>query len=297
MCDSLTLDQIETFIAVVDEGSFAAAARRANRSPAAVTYVIQKMESQLNTVLFDRGSYRPTLTAAGLALLPRVRRIADEVSGLRLTASALAQGLEPEVTLVLDSIVSVDLIANVLRRFQSTFPTVRLRIFVETFGTATAMVVDGTADLGIVNVPSEANDLFAEPLLTLETVLIVAAGHDLAREADVATLERLTKHCQVVITDRVSPRTARDYSVFSPQTMRVGDIQTKLAAIGLGLGFGTMPVAMAMPGLAAGQLVIVRCTDAKVPLFHIPLVHRSDRPMGPATRWIYDELKHLAHPK
>lgn len=83
----------------------------------------------------------------------------------------------------------------------------------------------------------------------------------------------------------------RDYSVFTPSTWRVGDIQTKLAAIRHGLGFGTMPVSMALPEVKAGRLVILRCDAAKVPPFHIPLVHRSDRPMGPATRWMLSALQ------
>ena len=68
--DSLTLDQFAVFAAVVDAGSFAAAARRMNRAQSAITYAIQKLEEQSGVVLFDRAAYRAELTEAGRALLP-----------------------------------------------------------------------------------------------------------------------------------------------------------------------------------------------------------------------------------
>lgn len=60
----LTLDQIQVFLAVVDEGSFTKAATRLNRARSAVTYAIQKLEAQIGLPLFDRIAYRPTLTEA-----------------------------------------------------------------------------------------------------------------------------------------------------------------------------------------------------------------------------------------
>src|ERR1700757_5522617 len=94
MLDSLTLDQIRLFLAVTDAGSFSKAAKQLNRAQSAVTYGIQKLEAQLGIPLFDRAAYRPALTEAGRALLPRARRIAEETNAFRDTARTLASGLE-----------------------------------------------------------------------------------------------------------------------------------------------------------------------------------------------------------
>src|SRR6202050_3350079 len=101
MLDSLTLDQIRIFLTVADTRSFSKAAKRLNRAQSAVTYGIQKLEAQFGIPLFDRTAYRPALTEAGRALLPRARRIADETNAFRDTARRLASGLEAEVTVVL----------------------------------------------------------------------------------------------------------------------------------------------------------------------------------------------------
>src|SRR6202451_4859368 len=93
MLDSLTLDQIQLFLTVADTGSFSKAAKRLNRAQSAVTYGIQKLEAQAGISLLDRTAYRPALTEAGRALLPRARRIAEEANAFRGKAGSLASGL------------------------------------------------------------------------------------------------------------------------------------------------------------------------------------------------------------
>ena len=66
-------------LAVVEEGSFSGAARRLNRAQSAVTYAVQRLEEELGAALFDRASYRASLTEAGRSLLPRARLIAEEM--------------------------------------------------------------------------------------------------------------------------------------------------------------------------------------------------------------------------
>ncbi|MQB27834.1 LysR family transcriptional regulator (plasmid) [Agrobacterium radiobacter] len=88
--DAFTLDQFRIFIAVVEAGSFSAAARRLNRAKSAVTYAVQKLEDQVGTNLFDRSAYRPTLSEAGHILLPKAQRVLDDVA-----RSAKLLGIEP----------------------------------------------------------------------------------------------------------------------------------------------------------------------------------------------------------
>src|SRR5579863_4028669 len=99
MMDALSLDQFAVFASIVDEGSFAAAARHMNRAQSAITYAIQKLEDQSGTPLFDRSAYRPVLTEAGKELLPRIRRILADVENYRLHARQMVMGIEEELRL------------------------------------------------------------------------------------------------------------------------------------------------------------------------------------------------------
>ena len=55
-----SIEQIRTFLAVVEEGSFAAAGRRLRRATSVVSYAIANLEEQLGVRLFQReGTRRP----------------------------------------------------------------------------------------------------------------------------------------------------------------------------------------------------------------------------------------------
>ena len=64
-----TLDQLRVLLAVVEQGSFSAAARILNRTQSVVSYTIANLETQLGLQLFARGRRNPVLTEAGRAVL------------------------------------------------------------------------------------------------------------------------------------------------------------------------------------------------------------------------------------
>src|SRR4051812_18950843 len=102
MLDGVSLDQLRTFIAVVDEGSFSAAGRKLRRVQSGVSEWIRALEGQLGVALFDRSSRYPVLTAEGTVLLADARAIVSGVDKLKARAKLLAGGLEPELSIVVD---------------------------------------------------------------------------------------------------------------------------------------------------------------------------------------------------
>ncbi len=83
----LDSSQLDTFAAVIDEGSFDLAARRLRITPSAVSQRIKALESRVGQVLIQRGKPART-TAAGDALL----RLARQVSLLEVEAIAAVKG-------------------------------------------------------------------------------------------------------------------------------------------------------------------------------------------------------------
>src|ERR1700722_20567035 len=96
MLDRGSLDQLRTFIAAADEGSFSAAGRRLRRAQSVVSQTLGKLEGQLGVKLFDRRGHLPVLTDQGRALLADARAVAGHVDLLKAGAKGLAGGLEPE---------------------------------------------------------------------------------------------------------------------------------------------------------------------------------------------------------
>jgi DNA-binding transcriptional LysR family regulator len=93
MLDGVSLDQLRTFIAAAEEGSFSAAGRHLQRAQSVVSQTLANLEAQLGVKLFDRSRRLPTLTYEGRALLADARAVAGKVDRFKARAKRLASGL------------------------------------------------------------------------------------------------------------------------------------------------------------------------------------------------------------
>ena len=286
-----TFDQLRLFLAVVDEGSFNAAARKLGRAISVVSYGIATLEAQLGISLFSReGSRKPVLTDAGRAMLAQARTVADDVDALLAGMRSFNQGLEAELGLAVDVMFPTNLVAAVLREFQHEFPTVRLRLYVEALGTIDALVIDGTAQLGIGG-PELATmaDLERIAIGQIAMIPVAAPGHPLARMAPIPPGEA-RKHRQLVLTDRSHLTDGKDFSVLSPNTWRLGDLGARHALMREGIGWGNMPAGAVADDIAQGRLVRLAIPEAPGMDYRLHALWRRDCPAGPAREWLLDAL-------
>lgn len=85
-------DRMSTFVIVVEEGSFAACARKLGISTAAVSKQVQQLESELGMQLMHRSTRKLALTEAGSTYLEQALRVISEMKEL----DALAEGMQKE---------------------------------------------------------------------------------------------------------------------------------------------------------------------------------------------------------
>lgn len=287
-----TLDQLRLFLAVVDEGSFNAAARKLGRAISVVSYGIVTLETQLGVTLFDReGSKKPVLTPAGKAMLAQARAVADDIDALIAGVRNFNQGLEAELGLAIDVMFPTHLVAQVLREFQQIFPTVQLRLNVEALGAIAALVLDGSAELGIsgpelVAIP----ELEREVIGQVDLIPVAAPDHALARMSVIPPGEA-RKHRQLVLTDRSRLTEGRDFSVFAASTWRLGDLGSRHALLREGIGWGNMPRHLVETDLASGRLVQLALPEAPGMPYRFHALWRRDCPIGPARAWVLDALR------
>ena len=289
-------EQVLVFLAVVDHGSFSAAARSLRRAQSAVTYAIQQLESDLGVSLFDRGGGRPVLTPQGAALLRHARRIAHEIAAMQRRAHSLVQGEEPELRLVVESMFPMPQLVGVIKGFAEAFPSVTLRLFVETLGAAAERVIDRTCTIGIAGpVGVGIDDLTSIPMGTIARVPVAAPDHPLARWKEDIPADVLADHVQLVTTDRSALSRDQEFGVLSPVTWRLTDLGAKHAMILAGLGWGSLPRHMVETDLLEKRLVELHPAGSgsshwlsSLPLFAI---HRADAELGPAARDMLTRLR------
>jgi DNA-binding transcriptional LysR family regulator len=294
MHDRLSLDQIRTFIAAAEEGSFSAAARKLGRAQSAVSDLVRRLEGQLGLVLFDRSSRSPTLTPAGELLLKDARAIGGAVDFLNFRAKGLSQGLEPELCAVIDVYFPFQAITEAARHFREQFPATPLRLYVEVLGGATEPVLDGRASLAVVGGPAPLPEgLSSESLNGVAIVMVAAPDHPLARIEGVIPQVELAKHVQLVLTERSNRSARQEYGVMSPTTWRLADLYAKHSFLLSGLGWGSMPLHAVERDLAEGRLTRLLTPESPAAGQVVPMsaVYRTTAPPGPAGRWLIERLK------
>ncbi|MGH8601011.1 MAG: LysR family transcriptional regulator, partial [Burkholderiales bacterium] len=93
----LSLDALLVLDAIDRKGSFATAADELHRVPSAITYAVQKLEQDLDVVLFNRSGHRAQLTPAGRELLDSGRHLLRAAEELECRVKRVATGWETEL--------------------------------------------------------------------------------------------------------------------------------------------------------------------------------------------------------
>jgi len=299
MLDGVSLDQLRTFIAAADEGSFSAAGRRLRRAQSVVSQTLANLEGQLGVKLFDRSGHLPVLTDQGRALLANARAVAGDVDLLKARAKSLAGGLEPELSVAVDVMFPETTFTGAVAAFQKEFPATLLRFDIES-SAVIEPVLDGRCGIGVVGSWAQAPpQVTLEALLTVRVPLVVSAQHPLASHRGRVPIAVLAEYTQISHIDPCDlSRTFGAARFKYPKTWRLSHLGAKLAFLRAGFGFGGMPLHTVEADLLSGALVEIMPEDAPAGghVLEMSAVHRTDSPPGPAGRWFIDRLKHAQAP-
>lgn len=294
MLENISLDQLRACIAAVDEGSFSAAGRKLHRAQSAVSELVSNLEAQLGVTLFDRSERYPKLTPAGVLIIADARSVVANVDLLKARAKGISGGLESELSVVVDVLFPFEAIAESAREFRDRFPRTPLRLYVEALGGAYQPVLDGRCSLGVVGpLPLAPSATSSERLQGVAMVMVASRDHPLAQYQGIIPKLELSKHVQLVLTDRSELTSGREFGVMSPLTWRLSDLFAKHAFLLKGLGWGGMPVHAVSQDIRDGRLIKLQIEDLPDDALILPMsaLYLTARPPGPAGRWLIERLR------
>ncbi|QCP54801.1 LysR family transcriptional regulator [Trinickia violacea] len=299
MLDGVSLDQLRTFIAAVDAGSFSAAGRRLHRTQSVVSQTLANLERQVGIQLFDRSGRYPRVTAGGAALVSEARAVMRDIDGFKARARTLAEGLEPELAVAVDAFYPMERLTAAVQAFAVEFPHTPLRLYVDALGGPAKRILDGVCRLGIIGSTLAVPDgMHAEKIMDITMVTVVAPTHPLASLKRVIGTHEFEHHVQLVLTDRTDLTQGKSFEVFSPLTWKLADLHAKHDFLRGGFGWGHMPLAMVKGDIASGALHRLRLDKFEPVTPPVPMfaAFRKDTPPGPAGTWFVKTLKAGAAP-
>ena len=292
MIGNLSLDQLRVLVAIADAGSFSAAGRRIGRAQSAISQAVAGLEATQGVQLFDRSGHRPQLTEIGRLLVDQARMVLASAARFEAVAANTRSGLEPELALAIDPLVPSAPLIESLRALRDTYPDLPVSFSTEGLGGAERRLRQGSAALAIcLLLPSPPDDIAALPLLSVKLAPVAVPDHPLARLGRPITRADLDPHIQLVLSDPIDA-TGPSYGLASARLWRFVDLQRRLDMLLAGFGWCRMPEHLIVQLLAEGRLVRLEIADdgAREDLT-IYAAHMRDRPLGPAGRWLLDDLK------
>jgi DNA-binding transcriptional LysR family regulator len=183
----MNLNQLKIFFLVIRRGSLTAAAAELNITQPAVTKAIQRLQEYYDVRLVERSGRKWVLTAPGKALY----RIADRIFNLEIQAENCIRGFQAQGERRLRISASETFggyyLPEVINRYQRRHPDITVSVDI----LPNEKVVERTAsldnDVGFISCPIRHKSLRLHEVFAERLVLIVAAGHPLARVRSLKT--------------------------------------------------------------------------------------------------------------
>ncbi|MCP4912146.1 MAG: LysR family transcriptional regulator [Oligoflexia bacterium] len=285
----MTLDQIETFLAVVECGSFKSASEKLFRSQPALSVAVKKLEEELGVLLFNREDYRPKLTEQGEVFYVRSKELFEKAKTLESFGKELGLGNEPEIKIAIDGICPLPDVLKVIKVFNKENPSTKINLTFEIIGGAPEKLLKGEAQIAIS--PGLEVDL---SLFNMEKVfdvpmIPVASPKLFEKEYKTINYDDLKEYPQIVVRSTSEEESNRSYGVLEGgRHWSVGDMQSKKEIIVAGLGWGNMPYHSIESEHKSGQLIDlseIGLIQTTIPMY---LMTPNKIPQGPLTKRMFD---------
>jgi len=264
----VSLEALLVLDAIEYRGSYAAAAEQLNKVPSALSYVVQKLEDQLNVTIFVRQGRRAVLTPAGKHLLIEGRKVLLAINALSEQTQTIANGWEPKIRIACDSIMDIKQVFTSIQCFLVEKENIEIDVKEEVMNGTWEALIEDRVDLVIgapAPVPSQKG-IHAIRMKELDSVLVVSKSHRLSKVKSPIQTSELSKYRSVVVHDSAKNEIPWSINIIEgSQRFYVSTIAHKLEAIISGIGIGYLPTHIVQKYITSGELTEIVLKDKKLP--------------------------------
>ncbi|WP_153140813.1 LysR substrate-binding domain-containing protein [Paraburkholderia agricolaris] len=290
----MKLNQLRTFLAVVETSSIHAGARALGISQPAVSAVIRGLEQMLGAPLFRRSSLGIELTEYGQTFAVRARALVEDMRRAREEIAQMQNGESGSVSVSLSSTAARVFLPEALARFRQSMPNVAVELNEATWLEALDQLKKGVTDFAVVQAPQSLSyPEFVEvmPLIAFPLVIGARKSHPLLKSRSLADLVDATW----LLPGRPAPGSAARFAeVFERHGFRAPKLimrcQSTLTAFALmqSMDFVSLFAApMAAQEFSRYGLKAVPVREALPELMHSLLTRREQPPTAAAAHFFH----------
>lgn len=254
---SITLRQLEIFLALAEHENTSRAASALLLSQSAVSMALSELETQLGEPVFDRTGAGLRLNAGGRRLRAHAR---DTLQRARDVETLFAEDrVAGRLDVGASSTIGIYVLPEVVAAFTDTYPDAAIRLDIGNSAHVSNRVQGHAIDVGFVEGPAPSGDLDAVPWQTDELVLFCSASHPLAeggrlRQRDVVDMRWVLRE-QGSGTRAVFERAVGDDARRLNHALELGHSEAVRRAVEAGAGIGCLSRRVVQDGLESGALV------------------------------------------
>ncbi len=289
MQSPITLEALHILDAIDRRGSFASAANELDRAPSSLSYQIQKLEQDLDIMIFDRSGHKANFTDAGKLILERGRTILSATQKLVNDASLLANGWELDITLAFDGIIPVENFFSMVDELGKVSST-RVKLQEEILAGCWESLNDGRADLLICpKMDILPHDVKSQTIGSMEMIWVAASEHYVHKRSGEFNEEAREKYRMIAIADTAREQPPISVNVTQKQPrLTVTNFAAKVSALERGLGIGTLPKDLAEGLIEKGSIKKIAGTEPQP--IEVILAWKRNK-IGEAKSWCIQYLQ------
>jgi DNA-binding transcriptional LysR family regulator len=281
------LDELAIFVAILDEGSLAAAGRKLRRSPPAVTRALAVLEDRVGARLLERTTRRSRPTEAGKRLAEHARQVLTGYGeAVREVAAAPVRGL---LRVTAPLVFGRRHITPIVASFLDAYPGLRVELVLSD---RNLNLIDDGLDVALRIGALADSSLIVRKVGEVRRVLVASPSY-LAGRAPLRTPGDLARHDVIFTASRPGPLEWRFGGAAADNVVRlvprliVNDVEATLHAVRAGRGIGRALSYQVVDDLAASTLVRL-LPERDPPPSPVQLVVPSARHLAPKVRSFVD---------
>lgn len=264
------LAELETFLAVIEQGSFSLAAKKLHISQPSVTSRVQRLEATLRVKLLIRNTRHVEATAEGLRLYETAEKLLRGLRDLLGEFQTAAEIDRHRVAVATTPMIAATVLPRIIRQYSERYTDVQVELLDLPYGKVIEALDAGTVQLGVTALDKDDGKFAFQLLAEEELFLVVPALHPLAAQETV-TLDEVIQHLPqypLMILARYTvlhERMAQEYRNrglrFAP--MELSSPNTLLGMIDAGNGVSFLPKSMVHDG-GKRKRVTLRVADLQL---------------------------------
>ncbi|MGY2397809.1 LysR family transcriptional regulator [Pseudomonas sp. SDO5271_S396] len=270
------------FLAVAEEQNFGRAAKRLGMSQPPLSEQIQVLEQALKVTLFERSRRGARLTPVGAAILPAVRKFAEQLERLELAVEEAVAGQSGMLTIGAISTAMFDVLPDLIDRLKQQYPHLTVSVREIDSVEAVPALEAGDIDLAFARLDGDLGPaIHSLPLREDRLMVALPSDHPLATRSRIS-LSSLASEPLVMFSRKVSPvyfdnliATCRA-SGFSPRVLHeVRSVASQIAFVSCGQGIALVPASLKK---LAPDNVVLRALSQKLHVVTTAVAWNSERP-------------------